>query len=380
MSTISKLRDLVPPQSSGQLIAMSPDYRTILIETSTTHGRCLIIIDVETWKKTPPITCPEDAMLSPAEFSPNGDVLAITRCMGQFEIRETKTGRIRAKSLGHPGRITSFSFRVDGKVLATSSADGKTRISDVLTGKCLAVISHFNECLVCRFIPAVDARAIYNVRPWRKIAEVAAQAQPVVFDVSECVSAYNVSDPKRVKQLWKVQLQTDLYEEPSVSADGSLVLVPTGPGACYELIETTRGEVVRQYPLGDGVAYLSPDGQYVVVMHIAEREARVYRRSELLGRLPSVLEVEFAPSSLWLMAREMASGRMRFFSLPSLAELASIDAPYGGQTQTRVRVIADHLLLVNHSELWQLPLRFVRDVSPRSRFSHRMCLLCCVVA
>lgn len=93
------------------------------------------------------------------EFSPNGRICAIAIDGGKEEgkvvqLWNIQTGQVLQILKGHQGIVTNISFSVDGKTIATGSADKRVKLWDIQSGQELATLKgHTAAINLVKFSP-----------------------------------------------------------------------------------------------------------------------------------------------------------------------------------------------------------------------------------
>src|SRR5439155_4492619 len=102
----------------------------------------LRVWDADTGKELLRLGTPEQPLLPPVAFSPDGKMLVSTALAGKKKeqtfvviLWETATGKERVRLAGHTNWVRSAAFSPDGKWLATAATDRAIRVWEVGTGK-----------------------------------------------------------------------------------------------------------------------------------------------------------------------------------------------------------------------------------------------------
>jgi WD40 repeat protein len=92
------------------------------------------------------LTTFEEALV--VSYAPNGQYIAIGYADGTVQLRNCRTGRLRALPNAHEGPILSLSCNSDGSRIATASSDGTARLWNIITGKQVAVMDLHTDRVV----------------------------------------------------------------------------------------------------------------------------------------------------------------------------------------------------------------------------------------
>jgi WD40 repeat protein len=152
VATAHVRKDIPGPTNSVWNIAVSPDGTRI---AATAHDwekqrQIMSVTEVATGK--PVFSGVGGEALA---FSPDGRWLAGCGADGKTVVLwDTQTYERSAQWSGHSGVITAVAFSLDGRRLASVSADRTVRVWQVATGECEAVLSgHTNEVFAVAFHP-----------------------------------------------------------------------------------------------------------------------------------------------------------------------------------------------------------------------------------
>jgi WD40 repeat protein len=79
----------------------------------------------------------EDYMdiITGADFSPDGTLLAIGSTTGLVQLRDTTTGEVVAAFEGHTKQVVDVAFSPDNTLVASAGFDGTARVWDIATGE-----------------------------------------------------------------------------------------------------------------------------------------------------------------------------------------------------------------------------------------------------
>src|SRR5262249_14872719 len=101
----------------------------------------------------------------PLAFSPDGRTLAGASGAagepGEVKLWDARTGQERAALNGHTGPVSALVFRLDGKPLASGSADKTIKLWDAHTGEERATLQAGAPVIYLVFSP--DSRTLANV-------------------------------------------------------------------------------------------------------------------------------------------------------------------------------------------------------------------------
>ncbi|KAJ2987542.1 hypothetical protein NUW58_g4448 [Xylaria curta] len=135
-------------QSTRFGMALSPEGSRL----ASFSGRIVQLWSTKTWRIEGKLEGHESKVTSVA-FSPNGQILASASALGSVRLSEIPTGPAEYAFEGHSDHVTVLALSPDGTKLASGSNDTTVRIWDVTTGKTERVLPHSNQVTAVAFSP-----------------------------------------------------------------------------------------------------------------------------------------------------------------------------------------------------------------------------------
>jgi WD40 repeat protein/serine/threonine protein kinase/tetratricopeptide (TPR) repeat protein len=278
----------MPLPPNVQSATFSPDGKTLLLGMHPTDGTSaeiqLELWDVETRK---PLVPPLERLLLffGAAFSPDGRTVLIAA--GQAgRLYDAKTGRRVGAPLTNAGIAPGKAFSGNGKVVATSGADGTARLWDAATGQSLGppiILGEHVESVALSpdgrtLVSAGKSARVWDVTTRKQIARPMSHAQP--HEISLVVLSPDgktlVTTATNSARVWDVATQEPIgaalpYQDHLMERgvvfgpDGRLLA--TADGSTVWIYDALTGEPVGQplvHPATVGSVVFSRDGRRVL--------------------------------------------------------------------------------------------------------------------
>jgi WD40 repeat protein len=208
----------------------------------------------------------KDSSVPSATFSPDGSLLASGHVNGKVRVWDSSTGKCLQQLLGHKYRVCSVRFSPDGKLLASSGRDSTTRVWDTRTWKCLQVLKGQKDgvFVVC-FSPDATLLASgagdSNVKIWN-------------VKTGECINTLD----KHFSQVYALAFSPDGKFLASSGLDRAIIIWDIKTGKSLRVLPDREQEITS-------LAY-SPDGKILAATGVGT-EIRIWdpHSGELLRTL-----------------------------------------------------------------------------------------------
>ena len=224
------------------------------------------------------------------EFSPSGSLLATRASRGQTKVWDLKTGRLQHDLGVLWGPLFGMAFSPDSKTLIVSIAGKNIQCFDTDTFKSTA--HSIGGKPYCIALTPDGGKAV------------------VVHSFDERVELW---DKNFTERYWSAELQHGSLSNPSVSPDGTTILL--GAVRAVPLLDTATGKP-KSKPLvhGKGGAHataFSPDGESLATGG-GDKLVRIWRVSDLSqihvleGHIGEVMSVHFSPDGKLLVTADVS--------------------------------------------------------------------------
>lgn len=137
VATGKEVRRLAEPEKGSlQVVAFSPDSRTVAAAGGTPNGALIILWDVASGKEIRRLETPGAEYTWSIAFAPDGKTLASGAADQSVRLWDVATGKERRRFAGHTqGRVKFVAFAPNNKLLVSAGEDWVIRLWDVETGQ-----------------------------------------------------------------------------------------------------------------------------------------------------------------------------------------------------------------------------------------------------
>lgn len=250
-----RLRHTYTEHSVSEVVAFSPDGRTLAVATAGDSGGGLALWDPVTGRTLRTFAVPDGAVRGMA-FSPDGRTVAAASALA-VRVWDVATGRTRHRFTSHPDP-QAVAFGPDGRTVAVAGRDGLVRVRDVATGRIRTTHDSQVEGVSVGFSPDGRTYAVVRTDGSVQLRETASGIVRHTFN----------------------DVPVGLNEV-AFAPDGRTVAVP-GPGDTVRLWDTASGAAVATVTVGHrgrGVIQvaLDTDGRTLVTSSNLDPDVRVHR-------------------------------------------------------------------------------------------------------